>query len=295
MRRTTTRVREDRDPRLSRLAARDPEWGTWIALLETTVRVAAEGGWDDALSPLTDASSGRAAPLLCRHELHADTDRLGHLLRNLAAILPASAGLDRYDPSPPETLELVAAALAQDWSAIAAVAARAGIPDGALATIAPLASWPLLQACGRRLGPHIPADWDYGYCPVCGAWPLLSELRGLERARRLRCGRCAADWPLPWLSCAYCGERRHERLGSLVSEGQLDGRKIETCTECRGYLKGVSTLEPLTPAGVLLTDLETVELDLVAREREWIRPDRPACALDVRIVGASRVAAARSL
>jgi len=295
MRRTTTRVREDRDSPLSRLAARDPEWRTWIALLETTVRVAAEGGWDDALSPLTDASSGRAAPLLCRHEVHADTDRLGRLLRSLAAILPGSAGLDRYDPSPLETLELVAAAVAQDWSAIAAVATRASVPDGALATIAPLVSWPLLQACGRRLGPYIPADWGHGYCPVCGAWPLLAELRGLERARRLRCGRCAADWPLPWLLCAYCGERRHERLGSLVSEGQLDGRKIETCTECRGYLKSVSTLEPLTPAGVLLTDLETVELDLVAREREWIRPDRPACALDVRIVGASRVAAERSL
>ena len=295
MRRTTTRIREDRDSRLSRLAARDPEWRTWIALLETTVRVAAEGGWDDALSPLPDGSSGRPGPLLSCREVRVDPERLGHLLRSLAAILPASAGMDRYDPSPVEALELVVAALAQDWSAIGAIATRAGVPDGALATIAPLASWPLLQACGRRLGPYIRADWDHGYCPVCGAWPLLSELRGLERARRLRCGRCAADWPLPWLSCAYCGERRHERLGSLVSEGQLDGRKIETCTECRGYLKSVSTLEPLTPAGVLFTDLETVVLDLVAREREWIRPDRPACALDVRIVGASRVAAERSL
>jgi FdhE protein len=294
MRRTTTRVREDRDPRLSRLAARDPEWRTWIAVLETTVRVAAERGWDDPLSPLTDASSGRATPLLWGHEVRVDPDRVGQLLRSLAAILPASAGLDRYDPSPHEALELVAAALAQDWSAIGAIATRAGVPDGALATIVPLASWPLLQACGRRLGPYIPADWDHGYCPVCGAWPLLSELRGLERARRLRCGRCAADWPLPWLSCAYCGERRHERLGSLVSEGQLDGRKIETCTECRGYMKSVSTLEPLTPAGVLLADLETVELDLVAREREWIRPDEPGCALDVRIVGTPRAAAERS-
>jgi FdhE protein len=293
MRRATTRVREDRDPRLSRLAARDPEWRTWIALLETTLRVAAEGGWDHALSPLTDALSGRAAPLLCRHQVHVDTDRLGHLLRGLAAILPASAGLNRYDPSPLEALELVVAAVAQDWSAIGAIATRAGVPDDALATIAPLASWPLLQACGRRLAPYIPADWDHGYCPVCGAWPLLSELRGLERARRLRCGRCAADWPLPWLSCAYCGERRHERLGSLVSEGQLDGRKIETCAECRGYMKSVSTLEPLTPAGVLLTDLETVELDLVAHERAWIRPDRPACALAVQIVTAPRAAAAR--
>src|SRR5438552_1345771 len=62
----------------------------------------------------------------------------------------------------------------------------------------------LLRACGRQLQTHIPSGWSRGYCPVCGAWPVLAELRGLERTRCLRCGRCGVDWQRPWLACVYC-------------------------------------------------------------------------------------------
>ena len=283
MPRTGAGLRDDPHTRLTRLAARDPEWRTWISLLEVTLRAGAEPGWDDATANLGSEPGSSSAPLLHGRELAVEPERARRLLRALIAAAPPSTGLRDYDPSPAETLELLAATLSQDWPAVEAMAACTGVAPAPLLTVAPLAAWPFLQVWGRRLAPRIPTDWGLGFCPVCGAWPLLAEWRGLDRARRLRCGRCGTDWPLPWLSCAYCGERDHDRLGSLVSEGQRDGRKVETCMQCRGYLKGVSTLEALTPAGLLLSDLETVELDLVARERGWVRPDRPACLLEVRL------------
>jgi FdhE protein len=283
MPRTSAGLRHDPRTRLSGLAGRDPEWGTWIALLEATLRANAEAGWDSVPADVSCVPEHASAPLLSGRKLTVDPERARRLLRALVAIPSRSTGLQDYDPSPAEILELLVATLCQDWAVLEAVAIRAGVPPTALRAVAPLVAWPLLQACGRRLTPQIPTDWEHGYCPVCGAWPLLAEWRGLERARRLRCGRCAADWRLPWLRCAYCGERDHDYLGSLICEGQLDGRKVETCVQCRGYLKGVSTLEALTPSGLWLIDLETVELDLAARERGWARPELPAWVLDVRI------------
>jgi len=121
-----------------------------------------------------------------------------------------------------EVLELAAAAARQDGAVIGRAARAAHIDPAALETVVNLAVWPLLQACGRRLQAHIPSGWSRGYCPVCGAWPVLAELRGLERTRCLRCGRCGADWQRPWLACVYCNERDHERLGSLVIEGRVE-------------------------------------------------------------------------
>ncbi|MFL5494306.1 MAG: formate dehydrogenase accessory protein FdhE, partial [Gemmatimonadales bacterium] len=121
--------------------------------------------------------------------------------------------------------------------------------------------------------------------PICAAWPILSERRGLDRTRRLRCGRCAGDWEIQWLCCIYCGEREHERLGSLVLEDGGEKLKVETCASCRGYLKSVATLQGMPGFELLLEDLETVELDLVALGRGYRRPEERGFPIDVRVVG----------
>ncbi|HET7342373.1 MAG TPA: formate dehydrogenase accessory protein FdhE, partial [Methylomirabilota bacterium] len=125
----------------------------------------------------------------------------------------------------------------------------------------------------------------------CGAWPTLAEARGLERARRLRCGRCAADWASRWLLCVYCGADDHARLRSLVL---VDGAgatphlapaaaSVDACTACRGYLKTITTLVP-TPADELgLVDLATVELDVVALEQDYRRPSGLGAPLGARV------------
>jgi FdhE protein len=72
--------------------------------------------------------------------------------------------------------------------------------------------------------------------------------------------------------CSPCGEREHRKLGSLVPEAPGDRLQVDTCETCRGYLKSVATLLALEPFELLLQDLETVELDLVARKRGYRRP-----------------------
>lgn len=276
--------REDLEAGLAGLERRAPEWRSWLELLRATVRAGAEPGWEDALAEdPPGAALAPGVPLLQGKVLELDAERVTDLLQRIAIAAGERGGLANHRPTSSESLELLSAALRQDAAALESVATAAGVDPGALGAVAHLLAWPLLQACGRRLRERIPPDWQQGFCPLCGAWPTVAELRGLERTRWLRCAWCATGWPLPWLWCPFCGERRHDRLGYLVPEGTQAGRKVETCLECRGYLKTLTTLEAMTPLGVLLADLETVELDLAARERGWLRPPGPGHALEVRI------------
>ena len=144
---------------------------------------------------------------------------------------------------------------------------------------------PLLQALRRRFGPAVDPRWHEGWCPICGGWPHLAEQRGLERARRLRCARCGGDWVQPGIRCPYCGAVGHESRAALVSEQDGEARKVETCSACRGYLKSVSTLRAWAGDEVALIDLATVDLDLVALEREFERPEPRRLEPGVRVIG----------
>lgn len=285
MRRADAGIRKDLDPRIAELERQNPEWRSWLGLLRETRRALDDAAWEHPVSgPEAETPAGTSPPLLHGRELLVDSGRLRRLVRRLAETAgeqtPSLAG---YRPSGPDALALVEAAVRQDRAGVEALAAMAGVDPEALWTIAQLAALPVLHAAARQLAAQAPARWPHGYCPICAAWPLLAELRGLDRSRWLRCGRCGGDWQVDWLRCPYCGEAAHERLGSLVPEAELETRKAETCARCRRYLKSVTTLLPMAPFELLLRDLETVELDLVAVDRGYARPQGPGYALDVRV------------
>lgn len=194
--------------------------------------------------------------------LPIDPRRLTSLVSRLRAVAEAS----ELTPTASIDLETLAAAVRM-------------LPVDPLAH---LASLPVLAACRRVFASRIPNPWPQGWCRVCGAWPVLAELRGLERERRLRCGRCGDDWGFPWLRCVFCGEGRHERLSALVPEGAGESRRVEGCRECRGALKSVATLGALSHSAVLLTDGETIELDVAAVENGYRRPSAQGLSVSVR-------------
>jgi Protein involved in formate dehydrogenase formation/Pyridine nucleotide-disulphide oxidoreductase len=181
-------------------------------------------------------------------------------------------------------LPLLEAAMCLDEARLEELAKADGVDPGALGALMQLAAMPLLHACGRSLAPQVPLDWSYGYCPVCGAWPTLAEVRGLERTHRWRCGRCGADWGLALLRCPYCGEGNHQRLGALTAEDEEATCTVDTCLTCRGYVKTRAVLQPTPPYAIILEDLATVEWDLVALARGYRRPTSPGYALGIRLV-----------
>ncbi len=290
---TTPGLRPRAGARLADLERQRPEWQAWLRLLGQAERALDDAGWRTAMGDAElggmVAGASENVPLLHGRALEVDAGRVQRLVRRLGATAAArnvtgAAPLGRYRPSPDDAMRLLAAAVRQDLADIRALAAAAGIDQGALTSIANLVAFPLLQSCGRLLEGRMPRFWPHGYCPICAAWPILAERRGLDRTRRLRCGRCGGEWQAQWLCCIYCGEREHEHLGSLMPEERGERLNLETCASCRGYIKSVATLQEIPAFELLLQDLETVELDLVALDRGYGRPEESAFSLDVQIV-----------
>jgi FdhE protein len=263
-------------PTRQTLAEQHPEWRQWLALLEVTSEEAAVPAWSDAVPSEPRAT----APLLAGCALAIERGVAERWLRRLFA----ASGVEtlREAALRSDALSILEAAVNLDVARLTTLAGDAQAPADAFCAVAPLAAMPWLEACGRRWA-ALPAA-ESGWCPVCGAWPILAEARGLEGERRLRCARCGGDWRTQWLTCPFCGLDDHTRLTSLVAEGLGESRKIEACRDCMVYVKSMTTLSAADAATLRLLDLATVDLDVAALQRGFTRPAGVGHPLGVTVI-----------
>lgn len=255
----------------------DPAWQPWLELLGIADDESSHPAWAAALvePPLTRPEG---APLVHTATLRLDASRAASLVRRLADAVGILVAVEI------DACEAIRAAIERDDAVIDRIAEKRGLSHDTMMVIAQVASIPVLSAAARALDRDVQRAWQRGYCPVCGAWPALVEMRGIERERRLRCACCGAGWQLPVLRCAFCGETDHRRLGYLKPEGEREHRSIETCESCHGYLKVVTTLGALPLRDLAIQDLATVPLDLAAQDRGYSRPWTPGWAPRVSFV-----------
>lgn len=288
----TMGISGDARERLSNLAQTTPEWEAWLRLLGVTLEAIQDPVWDKCVPDVDAGDGARGAPLLEGATLEVDPRHVHRWVTRLLTMATEAGGMDgsalsRITSSDAtESVYLIEAAVQQDSARLTELALKAGSQPGALAATASLAAMPLLQACGRRLTGQAPRTWSHGYCPICGAWPAMAELRGLERERRMRCSGCGGDWSLPSLQCPYCNNKDFRKLGSLLPEENFEARKADTCEVCKGYVKTISTLMAQPPDSVALEDLATVDLDVAALERGYSRPPQTGWSLSVHVAAA---------
>jgi FdhE protein len=263
-----------------------PEWGPWLAVVEEVLREAEASGWDAAVpadvSPGVDAHGAKAAsqptiPLLAGATLNVQAAAVRRLLKRLIGIASRGgtatmATLESALDADLDALMLFEASLCQDRDRITAMAAHCKANADAFQGLIALVSVPVLHACARGRASSIPESWVQGYCPVCGAWPAFAEVRGIERRRYFRCGRCGGAWHARPLQCPYCAMGDHDALVSLVPEKAGAQGLIDACTRCLGYVKVFTVLQGCPPGAVMLEDLATVALDIAAMEQGYSRP-----------------------
>lgn len=264
--------------------ASDPTIGALARLESIALRAAADPVWATGLGDLI-ASPPSGQPLLAGKTLVVSGAALRALLIDLADGVPGGGRIgELLCDGRLDAVALIEASVCQDVARLERLAASAGVDPGRLATLVSLACLPLLLAVGR-LAAGRPQFWSAGDCPVCGAWPTLAEVTGVERRRTLRCGRCGAGWWMRHGQCVYCGADDHRALGYLAAEATRESRQAVTCDKCHGYLKSMSTHATADPFALGLLDLTTVELDVAALERGYVHP-APARTLDTRVLAA---------
>jgi FdhE protein len=260
---------------LAALQRRRPEWAPWLTLVEEVVREGAGSAWDPVVRAIQPGRNG--SPLLDRAAIPVPDALVRDLLARLVRIAvrggaPKLSALDPAISMRVDATSMFSASLRQDHGYVANVAAELGSDAEALQAVAALLAVPFLQTCQRKWGASVPEGWVEGYCPVCASWPAFAEVRGIERTRCLRCGRCGAAWHAHTLRCPFCSTDDHDELVTLVPQKPGTNAVIEACKRCRGYLKTFTKLQGCPPSEVMLEDLASVELDVAALEQGYSRP-----------------------
>src|SRR5262245_12172401 len=203
---------------LTALNAAHAEWRPLLAVVEEALLEIESPVWAHSVPTLERFPSG-CEPLLSGAVISASRGVIGRWIHRLMAIATAEATgeprMAALTAGPLDTLSLFEAAVCRDLVRLDELAQVAGDDRGVLKVLAPIIAMPALHACRRAWAARGSTGWAHGYCPICGGWPSLAEIRGLDGSRHLRCGDCGGDWTAEWLLCSFCGERDHEKLGSL--------------------------------------------------------------------------------
>lgn len=271
---------------LSQLAEQRPDLANLVATHAALLRVAFRDTptipqlFLDSQHALTKAAAG--VPLLRGESPALDRGWLRERYLELCAALASQPGAhvasaqalrEAVRRGTIDVHDLTLDVLAGDPGTVADRAARADLDAGLAATLLRWTLLPLLEQVALGLQPlRQQIDWQQGYCPTCGAWPILAEQRGIEQVRFLRCGLCASDWSSERLLCPFCGSRSHADIAYLYEEQQEATQRAVTCERCHCYYKSIATLTPLSAPRLLVADLATLHLDLVALERAYAPP-----------------------
>lgn len=274
------------ETRLQDLTRQHPEWQPWLAVLRLVLNETANPEWAAAVPARPQTQN--SVPLLAEAKLRLDNRVVCRLTEELVRVAclsgtPQMATLRTALDAPLDVFALFRSSLNQDRDRIKEIAVACGADPDAFQAVASLVALPFLHACNRHWARFIAPTWMEGYCPVCGAWPAFAEVRGIERSRHLRCGRCGSEWQSRGLICIYCGVTDHTKLVSLVPENSGSNSVIEACTHCRSYVKSFTTLQGSPPDSIILDDLASVELDIAAVEHGYKRPEGSGYFLDATV------------
>jgi FdhE protein len=272
-------------PDVEELKRQRPEWSPWLSVIEEALHESSAGRWERAVPSSTTPES---LPFLAGATIVLDESEIDGLLRRLIGIAshagtPAMATLRNVVLRDVDLANLFACSIAQNMSRLARIAASVDADEQAFQAVIALVAIPFLQACNRHAGGSQTRGWTAGYCPICAAWPAFAEVRGIERSRYLRCGRCGAEWHARILHCGYCGNTDHDELTMLVPERAGSVGAVEACRRCKAYLKTFTRLQGCRPHAVMIEDLGSVALDVAALDQGYARPAGSGCALEIAV------------
>ena len=278
----------DPEAALAGLQRQRPEWAPWLAVVEEVIRDSARSAWEGPAQAIQPAQNG--PPLLHGASVPMSGTVVSDLFTRLVRLASRAAtqkmsGLEAALSADVDATALFLASVQQDHSHLDGIAAALSIDREALHAVAALLPFPFLQACHRRWRAALPESWVEGYCPLCGAWPAFAEVRGIERTRCLRCGRCGAAWHARTLHCPFCATDDHDELVSLVPQKAGTNAVIDACRRCHGYLKTFTKLQGCPPDAVMLEDLASVDLDVAALDQGYARPSSPGCRISIAVDG----------
>ncbi|EFI33954.1 formate dehydrogenase accessory protein [Desulfonatronospira thiodismutans ASO3-1] len=135
------------------------------------------------------------------------------------------------------------------------------------------AAAPSLAKTADSLSLALPAQQTFqsGHCPVCGSLPYIAELREKQGFRYLHCSFCHTAYRFKRMACPYCAVEKSDSFEYFHTR-EIPGFRVDLCTSCNMYIKTMDFREMDKKALPPLDDLESLPLDIKAKEEGYIRP-----------------------
>jgi len=225
---------------------------------------------------LCDQRVEEGRPVLAPDDIEIDAKLFDALFKRICELARQGTEAGDLPGSPLEKLaddgwrEAAVKGLLADAVLLDEIADRAGIDRGVFALLTSHALAPFLERYAAGLSEEIDASaWGKGQCPVCGGAPLMAKLEEETGKRRLQCGLCRTEWDFKRVACPFCGTEDQEKLRYFFDEKD-DIYRVEVCDECKGYLKTIDARKAEREIVLLVEDLATVHLDLIARREGFV-------------------------
>jgi FdhE protein len=120
--------------------------------------------------------------------------------------------------------------------------------------------------------------WKKGYCPICGALPVISYLKGTEGQRWLICGVCSHEWRFMRTQCPFCDNEDPKKSEHYFVEARAYER-AEMCHQCKRYLTGIDLRKYPYEFLPEVAVTGTMYLDILAQQKGFLPMADPAWTL----------------
>jgi FdhE protein len=181
-------------------------------------------------------------PLPEKKLLEDATARFAALLREA---LPEMESLAAWLTRQEDLERLFRAATRGERTVLKELAESADLDPDALTWAGRQLARPFFHRLGELAAAHWPQDQGAEPapgCPCCGGPARLARYAREESRRYLWCDLCNIQWPFPRITCPFCLNRDHEKLGFLTIEDVANYR-IDVCESCRAYLPAIDERE----------------------------------------------------
>jgi FdhE protein len=170
-----------------------------------------------------------------------------------------------------DLMELFNNLMTQDGEYKHAISRKLKVNEDLLLFLAENSVRPIFRAYANELKGHVDQEtWQRGYCPICGAIPLIAELRE-DGARFLICSLCGFEWRFARLKCPSCGNDDHETLRYFYAESTGKANRIDVCEKCKNYVKTFDIKEMVGEIIPIIEDMGTLYLDVLAQQGGYVR------------------------
>jgi FdhE protein len=167
--------------------------------------------------------------------------------------------------------KIVLGSVLEDSSPLKELAQNVDINYDTLIFISIQTLTPFIEKYAQKLREYIDSNvWLKGSCPVCGGEPLMGRLEEESGKRYLQCYLCRTNWEFARLECPFCDNNDQKKLHYFFDEDNKH-RRVELCDQCKSYLKVIDTREVGDRISLVVENLATLPLDIVAKREGFTR------------------------